>query len=251
MVNNINVEKPDIIYKYHIKNDFLFHQYIPCVEFDEESKLEPYSVSGEKWGDFLCKIFDLWYEKDTDKVSIRLFDSILAYFIDRQYVVCYMDRNCCQYFVVEHNGDVYPCDFHVKDDLKLGNIKSDEWEDFNQSKTYLEFGVKKNQWNNECKTCEYLNFCHGDCLKHRLRGYTKPESISHLCTGWKKFYRYTLPRFKILAEKFAKRREIVNAPPHVKIGRNDICPCGSGKKYKNCCLKFRRDFLRQNIETNN
>ena len=21
-----------------------------------------------------------------------------------------------------------------------------------------------------------------------------------------------------------------------KIGRNDPCPCGSGKKYKNCCL---------------
>jgi uncharacterized protein YecA (UPF0149 family) len=22
----------------------------------------------------------------------------------------------------------------------------------------------------------------------------------------------------------------------VKIGRNDPCPCGSGKKYKNCCM---------------
>lgn len=21
-----------------------------------------------------------------------------------------------------------------------------------------------------------------------------------------------------------------------KVGRNDLCPCGSGKKYKNCCL---------------
>ena len=24
---------------------------------------------------------------------------------------------------------------------------------------------------------------------------------------------------------------------HKKIGRNDLCPCGSGKKYKNCCLE--------------
>jgi uncharacterized protein YchJ len=23
---------------------------------------------------------------------------------------------------------------------------------------------------------------------------------------------------------------------HVTIGRNDICPCESGKKYKQCCL---------------
>lgn len=22
-----------------------------------------------------------------------------------------------------------------------------------------------------------------------------------------------------------------------KVGRNDLCPCGSGKKYKKCCLK--------------
>lgn len=31
-----------------------------------------------------------------------------------------------------------------------------------------------------------------------------------------------------------------NVPPQAldkKVGRNDPCPCGSGKKYKNCCLK--------------
>jgi peptide deformylase len=26
------------------------------------------------------------------------------------------------------------------------------------------------------------------------------------------------------------------APATVKVGRNDPCPCGSGKKYKKCCL---------------
>lgn len=25
-----------------------------------------------------------------------------------------------------------------------------------------------------------------------------------------------------------------------KIGRNDLCPCGSGKKYKKCCLDKER-----------
>ena len=27
-----------------------------------------------------------------------------------------------------------------------------------------------------------------------------------------------------------------------KIGRNDPCPCGSGKKYKNCCLKEGKNY---------
>ncbi|MBR5741927.1 MAG: SEC-C domain-containing protein, partial [Firmicutes bacterium] len=27
----------------------------------------------------------------------------------------------------------------------------------------------------------------------------------------------------------------------VKVGRNDPCPCGSGKKYKNCCGRNQND----------
>ena len=30
-------------------------------------------------------------------------------------------------------------------------------------------------------------------------------------------------------------KPVPNAAP--KVGRNDPCPCGSGKKYKNCCGK--------------
>lgn len=34
----------------------------------------------------------------------------------------------------------------------------------------------------------------------------------------------------------------------MKIGRNDLCPCGSGLKYKNCCLKYEKNGLNmQNI----
>ena len=40
-----------------------------------------------------------------------------------------------------------------------------------------------------------------------------------------------------------------------KVGRNDPCPCGSGKKYKNCCGKNQEDLMlreldyRQSVET--
>lgn len=36
------------------------------------------------------------------------------------------------------------------------------------------------------------------------------------------------------AEKTGKQETVVRNEP--KIGRNDPCPCGSGKKYKNCCM---------------
>jgi len=36
------------------------------------------------------------------------------------------------------------------------------------------------------------------------------------------------------AEAQAKAKPVRTGP---KVGRNDPCPCGSGKKYKNCCGK--------------
>jgi hypothetical protein len=35
-------------------------------------------------------------------------------------------------------------------------------------------------------------------------------------------------------ENFSRPDPVVNEP---KVNRNDKCPCGSGQKYKNCCLK--------------
>ena len=54
---------------------------------------------------------------------------------------------------------------------------------------------------------------------------------------------YTLPEWDdVLSEQ--KRQEITKAyraskvfVAPVQVGRNDPCPCGSGKKYKNCCGK--------------
>jgi SWIM/SEC-C metal-binding protein len=53
--------------------------------------------------------------------------------------------------------------------------------------------------------------------------------------GWK--YRITLDPDK--SEDIADLTRLLNPPkPRIvekKIGRNEPCPCGSGKKFKNCC----------------
>ena len=36
----------------------------------------------------------------------------------------------------------------------------------------------------------------------------------------------------------ANGENMINIVPQIndtKVGRNDMCPCGSGKKYKKCC----------------
>jgi hypothetical protein len=42
------------------------------------------------------------------------------------------------------------------------------------------------------------------------------------------------PQYLELIEKPKPKKEEIK--PAIKVGRNDPCPCGSGKKYKKCCL---------------
>ena len=244
LVSRSNVHRAADVYKYLRSMDCLYQQYIPCVEFDSGEKLLPFAISGEEWGDFLCEIFDQWYPEDTRTVSVRMFDSILTKMVDDVYNVCHMGRDCRQYFVVEHNGDVYPCDFFVKEPLKLGNVLEDSWADLQECAKYRHFGEMKPQWHEDCDNCEYLDFCSGDCLKHRLeQPGGDPRTLSSLCAGWKKFYPHTLKAFRKLADRVRRERAEAHTRAHAEaspaaggpVGRNDPCPCGSGRKYKKCC----------------
>jgi uncharacterized protein len=237
LVNNQTVKKAKEIYRYLRDNSFYFHQYIPCVEFEADGSLKSFSITGEEWGMFLSDLFDEWIKEDVKKVSIRLFDSIMEYLVYGRYNVCFMQDNCVQYFVVEYDGGVYPCDFFVKDNLFLGNVKTNSWEELYNSEIYHSFGTQKSIWNQECNLCPYLKLCHGDCQKLRYGAPNHSKQLSNLCRGWRIFYTRNLPRFKIIAEKFKKENNIIGISPFrlPKYGRNMMCDCGSGKKYKSCC----------------
>lgn len=242
LVSKSNVAKAVEVYNYLAENGFLYHQYIPCVEFDADGIPLPWTITGMEWGNFLCSIFDKWFAGDTRKISVRLFDSILMYLVEGQRNVCVMGKNCCQYLVVEHNGDVYPCDFFVKSELKLGNIMDSTWEQLQNSETYKNFGALKSKWSSACENCEFLELCSADCLKNRLpQSQNNPRTLSWHCEGWKIFYRHSLRKFKKLAEQIKQERLMetqraqVNPSARLKVERNAPCPCGSGRKYKKCC----------------
>jgi uncharacterized protein len=156
-------------------------------------------------------MFDEWLRADTRKVSVRLFDSILVWLVTGERNVCHFGDNCCQYFVVEHNGDVYPCDFFVQPDLRLGNVMTHSWEELLASPLYQEFGRRKAQRNVACEHCPHAALCAGDCLKHRLLPGAAPDHLSWLCAGWRRFYDHSLKHFRRLAETF--RREQTVPPP--------------------------------------
>ncbi len=242
LVTSANVGRPAELYHYLTDQGLHYQQYIPCVEFDEQGQPLPWTITPEQWGDFLCGVFDEWKSSD---ISVRLFDALLCELQGQPAPLCHMGTDCRQYFVVEHNGDVYPCDFFVTPETRLGNIMEDSWEALQASAAYREFGACKAQWNERCASCEYVRWCAGDCLKHRYRTGTDPRALSWLCEGWRQFYQHALPELRKLAQTGAALSSILPVPepplqspppdPTTPVARNAPCPCGSGKKYKRCC----------------
>ena len=206
LVSQANVKRAKKIYRYLVDEGFFYHQYIPCVEFDHQGKLLPYAINGREWGNFLCELFDQWYPRDIRSVSVRHFDSLLNKKIDSSVNVCTLSDNCCQYFVVEYNGDIYSCDFFVQKDFKLGNIKTTTWRQTLKSPAFRKFGSYKAEWNKSCKTCEFLNLCCGDCLKHRMYANHPSKNLSRLCLGWKHFLNHSKDALDALARKIKVER---------------------------------------------
>ena len=64
-----------------------------------------------------------------------------------------------------------------------------------------------------------------------------PGMLAYMKTmlGETPFLLRTPEEFSYTPEEEAVKQPVVNKGPEV--GRNDPCPCGSGKKYKNCCGK--------------
>ena len=122
---------------------------------------------------------------------------------------CAMGCDCRDYFVVEHNGDVYPCDFFVRPELRLGNILTHDWDELWESPLHTAFGRRKATWNAACNRCPALRFCQGDCPKNRT-GHDPardPRTLSHLCPAWQRIYAHILPPLQRLANEIRDRRE--------------------------------------------
>jgi uncharacterized protein len=108
--------------------------------------------------------------------------------------------------MVEHNGDVYPCDFFAEPELRLGNILNQEWAELEASPVRRAFGLSKRRRHAACAECRFLDLCGGDCPRHRFFGGRDPQRLSWLCTGWRLFYEHSLPAFRRLARLVQRER---------------------------------------------
>ena len=240
VVNDYNADFPQDFYRFFKTIGAQFIQFTPIVERlrkahsplklataeekDDEAELTPFSVSPEKWGSFLCGVFDEWIKEDVGQVFVQIFDSTLANWVGEQPGLCTMAKTCGHAGVMEFNGDVYSCDHFVFPEYWLGNIYAKPLASMMYSDEQLKFGNDKfDKLPQQCRECDFLFACYGECPKNRFvkDKYGNP-GLNYLCKGYYKFFNHVTPYMDFMKRELMAKHPPANVMEWVKAGMPSV-----------------------------
>ena len=132
----------------------------------------------------------------------------------------------------------------------MGNILNNSLGEIANSPGQRQFGSEKfDTLPNYCRKCEVRFACNGECPKNRfIHTPDGQPGLNYLCAAYKHFFKSIDPYMKTMVQLLNARRppadimgslaERDRITGHRDIGRNDPCPCGSGRKFKHCHLTW-------------
>jgi len=266
VISTATVDHPDVVLRFLRDNDLRFSQCIPCTEpAGGEGTVTPHSITADQWAEFMIRFFDAWVEADDPSYYNRHIDNWLHLYFGLPPESCEYRPDCSNLMTVEWNGDVYPCDFFVEKRYLLGNVMEGTMDRMLQSRPFRDFVSAAEALPGACKGCEWLWACNGGCYRQRGKLGLGADEKPYMCEANKRIFAHVFgmldelkarpakPQLhafladveqKVKAGAFGPRSEQQESPaPDQRVqpaqsmpGRNDPCPCGSGKKFKHCCM---------------
>jgi uncharacterized protein len=247
VVHHWNASQPAAVYRFFKDIGVEYLQFLPLVMRQGAAGVSAETVAAQAYGTFLCTIFDEWVRHDIGRIAIQNFDEALRPFLGTEHALCLFKQTCGDVVVVEHNGDFYSCDHFVDRHHLIGNIRERSLLEMLEDPAQRRFGCNKRDLLPRCcQECEVLESCNGGCPKDRFaRAPDGDQRLNYLCPGLKKFFTHSRPtlermaslmRWGVSAERLMDHLRFKDDEADSRTGRNDPCPCGSGRKYKKCCL---------------
>ena len=204
VLSQANVHKPKETYKYFRSLGIQYMQFIPLAEFNADGSPMPFTITPEEYGHFMCEIFDLWWP-ERRKVRVRFFDNLAEALAGQKPGSCTLHETCDSYVVVEYNGDVFPCDFFVEKEWKLGNVNLDSFPEIARRQKRYSFAGKKTIAHPECQVCEYQAICHGGCPKTRHGPNKQFGDLDYFCGAYKMMFAKAVGPLRKEVEKLTGR----------------------------------------------
>jgi len=237
-VTRANARRPLDVYRFLRGHGADHIQFIPIVVSRAGGPAGDFAVTAEDYGEFLCAVFDEWVARDVGRVFVQAFDVALEAWLGMEPSLCVHAATCGNALALEHDGDLYSCDHYVAPPYRLGNICETPLLRLVSRPRQRQFGRdKRRTLPRECRECAVRFACHGGCPRNRLLGADAGvPGRDALCAGHRRFFTHIDPVMRDMAAALRGGRPRAEAvPARPPAGRNDPCPCGSGRKYKRCC----------------
>jgi serine-type anaerobic sulfatase-maturating enzyme len=167
------------------------------------------SVKPDQFGTFLVDIFDEWVQQDVGQVFIQNFESAVASWCRLPSSICVFQEVCGSSLILEHNGDLFSCDHFVDPGHRLGNILEQPLVELVKSASQRQFGLDKlEQLPVECKTCDVLFACHGECPRNRFTRTSNAHEagLNYLCPSYKLFFHHIDAPLRVLVSLLRQGR---------------------------------------------
>lgn len=200
-------QKVSRIYQFYKKHGFRYQQYIACLDPLEAKEKPEYSLSAKAYGEFLIELFDLWYLdlQKGEQPYIRQFENYISILLGMEPESCDMKGMCSLQQVVEADGSVYPCDFFVLDEYKIGNIAEDDFRQLWDKGMKMNFVQNSIMTDADCRSCKYFPVCRGGCGRHRLDADGNRTGKNRFCEAYQMFFDAELSKMLEIAGKIRKR----------------------------------------------
>ena len=198
VLTNSLARHPAELWNFVKKQGIKYIQLIPCLGELGETEKTVYELTPERFASFYTRLFDLWFAdfRREQYTSIKLFDDIVNLLAWGQQNACGICGKCSPQAVVEADGSVYPCDFHVLDTWKLGNITETGLVTLLTSPKMAEFLNRGTEKPKACDTCPYVEVCGGGCP--RMRGEVCAGAGDTGC-GYRSFLDGRMPMLRQIA----------------------------------------------------
>lgn len=124
-------------------------------------------LTEDEWFRFLVDIFESWLELNDPRVCVREIDSMLAWVRAKAADSCAYRGTCHRWFVVNYDGEVYPCE-RLGRDPKFGNVSSiGTISNLIESSAVQEWRCDLSRLPSKCNACPVQTLCRNGCSSHR------------------------------------------------------------------------------------
>lgn len=181
------------VFRFLMEEEIRYVQFIPCLDDLDVEKKGSYALEPKRFSAFYKQLFSLWFEElqKGNYISIKFFDDLMNLLVRQEQTACGILGNCQVQYVIEADGSVYPCDFYVLDEYRMGYIQESTLRELFEKEITFKFVCEKPALPEKCATCPFKKVCGGGCK--RMRDAVYVDHSGKYC-GYQDFLNVFIPR---------------------------------------------------------